>query len=215
MGGARADDGSSHPRSLVSLDYSQYHRHYHLSSWSSLAPRRALSGSQPRRTWGQAHELCSDRVLRRPAVARCTAPPGAAPMPFPAFRCLHPKRAVALLGHGGCLAFRLWRALEPRPQANDFGQGSLETKPWARGGGTGRAPPAVPSLPVGDRGRVGPRMSCCLGGAAPGHTERAGATVGPAGAPGDNTSPADGPMKWGIGADALLRRGAEAPHPGG
>ena len=89
----------SHPRSLVSLDYSQYHRYYHLSSWSSLAPRRARSGGQPRRTWGQAHELCSDRALRRPAVARCAAPPGAAPMPFPAFRCLHPKRAVALLGH--------------------------------------------------------------------------------------------------------------------
>ena len=89
----------SHPRSLVSLDYSQYHRYYHLSSWSSLAPRRARSGSQPRRTWGQAHELCSDRALRRPAVARCAAPPGAAPMSFPAFRCLHPKRAVALLGH--------------------------------------------------------------------------------------------------------------------
>ena len=75
------------------------HRHYHLSSWSSLAPRRARSGSQPRRTWGQAHELCSDRALRRPAVARCAAPPRAAPMSFPAFRCLHPKRAVALLGH--------------------------------------------------------------------------------------------------------------------
>ena len=87
------------PRSLVSLDYSQYHRYYHLSSWSSLAPRRARSGGQPRRTWGQAHELCSDRALRRPAVARCAAPPGAAPMPFPAFRCLHPKRAVAPLGH--------------------------------------------------------------------------------------------------------------------
>ena len=59
---ACADDGLSSKISglsgfLVSLDYSQYHRYYHLSSWSSLAPRRARSGGQPRRTWGQAHEV--------------------------------------------------------------------------------------------------------------------------------------------------------------
>ena len=114
----------SHPRSLVSLDYSQYHRHYHLSSWSSLAPRRARSGGQPRRTWGQAHELCSDRALRRPAVARCAAPPGAAPMPFPAFRCLNPKRAVALLGHRGppnCV-------LNPRTPKMALNGGALKPK---------------------------------------------------------------------------------------
>ena len=56
-------------------------------------------GVKSRRTSGQAHELCSDRALRRPAVARCAAPPRAAPLSFPAFRCLHLKRAVALLGH--------------------------------------------------------------------------------------------------------------------
>ena len=106
-GRARADDGGRFtPRSPVFLDYFQKHRYYHLISWSSLAPRRARSGSQPRCTWGQAHELCSDRALRRPAVvtaaARCAAPPRAAPMSFPAFRCLHPKRAVALsLAHPG------------------------------------------------------------------------------------------------------------------
>ena len=51
-------------------------------------------GVEPRRMWGQAHELCSDRTLWYPAFARC-----AAPMSFPAFRCLHPKNAAALLGH--------------------------------------------------------------------------------------------------------------------
>ena len=79
---------------------------------SPLEARRARSGSQPRRTWGQAHELCSDRAFRRPAVARCAVPPRAAPMSFPAFRCLHPKRAVALLGHKFHLTIK--QTLRPR-----------------------------------------------------------------------------------------------------
>ena len=57
-------------------------------------------GAKSRRMWGQAHELSSDRALRRPAVARCAVPPMAVPMSFPTFFCLHSKRAVALLGNG-------------------------------------------------------------------------------------------------------------------
>ena len=41
----------------------------------SQAPLEGLGlGVKPRRTWGQAHELCSDRALRRPTVARCAEP---------------------------------------------------------------------------------------------------------------------------------------------
>ena len=50
----------------------------------------------------QTHVGAGTRALLGPrasASRRRAAPPGAAPMPFPAFRCLHPKRAVALLGH--------------------------------------------------------------------------------------------------------------------
>ena len=89
---------AAHPRFLVFLDYFITSN---AISTNILPYFFVFPCPSKQHNERQANELCSDRALRSPTVARCAAPLKAVPMSFSAFHCLHPKRDVALLNHSG------------------------------------------------------------------------------------------------------------------
>ena len=81
------------PQIGISLDRSRLSLSVLSLSLGPLSPPTGLSPGSTKTRRGRAQELRSDLAPRRSTARGGVAPPSAAPVPFPSFRRLHPKRA--------------------------------------------------------------------------------------------------------------------------